>query len=241
MEQLVLGLNLETSQAGGQGQGQGQGQAGGQGQGQASQATAGGIIEVAAYANRRTPGRLYMPVRYGLREISCLLRADDQAAARNGNASRDPVEPFGDTPTGMYEAIPFRRDLPATAVDVLRSYGPWGWFALRPVSGDALAAEKNGRFGLLIHGGDPGKGGELRPTFGCIRVYNADLKAMLDACVRLGVTKLVVNVWEIGGKGAPVAGQPAAAAAAAGGPGGPGGPGDPSGPPPGGPGDPQAA
>ena len=52
---------------------------------------------------------------------------------------------------------------------------------LDPVSGQAKIPKQNGRFGLLIHGGDLNAAGKLRPTFGCVRVFNNDLADLLQA------------------------------------------------------------
>jgi len=52
---------------------------------------------------------------------------------------------------------------------------------LSPVGGQALTAPSTGRTGLLIHSGDPGAGGGLRPTNGCIRLSGADMSALMTA------------------------------------------------------------
>lgn len=52
---------------------------------------------------------------------------------------------------------------------------PPSWISLDPTGGDALSAERNGRFGLLIHGGRL-RDGALRPTFGCLRVDKASMR-----------------------------------------------------------------
>jgi hypothetical protein len=62
-----------------------------------------------------------------------------------------------------------------------RSHGSSGALVLRPVGGQALAAAANGRTGPLIHSGDPGAGGGLRPTNGCVRLSGADMSALMTA------------------------------------------------------------
>ncbi len=41
----------------------------------------------------------------------------------------------------------------------------------------------------MIHGGDPSASGGLRPTHGCVRLANADLKSLLDAITMLQLTE----------------------------------------------------
>jgi len=82
----------------------------------------------------------------------------------------------GNTPTGTYQGDAIRD----TSSWNQRSYGPWGAVHLRPIGGDALAAEALGRRGLLIHGGDPGVHSALRPTYGCLRLSNADMKDLVE-------------------------------------------------------------
>lgn len=108
----------------------------------------------------------------------CFGKADSAGAAEHGNPSRNPLLPWGDTPLGVYDATVARVTV---TPEVERKYGPNGFLTLRPKGGDAKIAEANGRFGLLIHGGAPGPRGGLRPTFGCVRVGNDDLKALIAA------------------------------------------------------------
>lgn len=75
----------------------------------------------------------------------CLGRADQEAAKKVGNPSRNPLRRNGDTPTGTYRAWIGRVILLSP-----RSYGPHPVIRLDPISGDALEAKRNGRSGLLI-------------------------------------------------------------------------------------------
>lgn len=84
----------------------------------------------------------------------------------------------GNTPTGRYEVS----EIADTTNWNQNSYGPNGALRLKPISGNALAAEQQaGRTGLLIHGGALGGtnywrgAGELRATFGCLRLSNRDV------------------------------------------------------------------
>lgn len=89
----------------------------------------------------------------------------------------------GNTPTGEYEIS----EIADTSEWSQYSYGPNGALRLKPISGNALTAEKkHGRKGLLIHGGALGRAkywrgaGELRATFGCLRLSNHDMKRLRE-------------------------------------------------------------
>ena len=98
-----------------------------------------------------------------------------------GRGSRGPGQTEmlknGNTPTGVYSGNVFQENtgLPKD------SYGPWGRVRLEPVSGNALAAKRHHRSGLLIHSGSLGSthsflgAGQLRATNGCLRVSDADM------------------------------------------------------------------
>jgi hypothetical protein len=106
-------------------------------------------------------------------------RAADSIASENGNPTREPVLPFGDPPTGRYKVvgvIPTGRDTPYRA-DL---YGDGGAIVLAPVSGDAALADACGRFQILIHGGHPSEGARLRVSSGNFRVFDHDLKSLID-------------------------------------------------------------
>lgn len=107
--------------------------------------------------------------------VAAFGKADNKKAADNNNPSRDPKKLYGDTPTGTYKSSVDSINLP------LKTYGPYKTIKLEPISGDALVAKNNGRSGILIHGGAAGSGNKLRPTYGCVRVYNDDMKLLLNA------------------------------------------------------------
>ena len=99
----------------------------------------------------------------------CLARSDQSAANAAGNPDRDPLKPMGDLPTGTYTCTLGVVEQPK------RSYGPNPVIHLTPTGGDAMVAAKDGRDGLLIHGGDPTVDGcGLRPTHGCLRLSDDD-------------------------------------------------------------------
>lgn len=111
-------------------------------------------------------------------------RADTEQATRHGNPGRSPLLPYGDTPTGTF-AIPRAVATGAGTRYAEHSYGPNGALVLRPTGGAALTAAVK-RIGLLIHGGDPGKGGVLRATHGCVRLSDADMLRLMQAIARAG-------------------------------------------------------
>lgn len=137
-------------------------------------------IRVVLKKNRALPGTLALigdggEVLFG--PVPALGKADNIEAARRGNHKRDPTKPFGDTPTGEYRGMPFR--WPATPpLAEVRKYGPHGWIALDPETGDALTAKRNGRHGILIHSGEL-RAGNLRVTYGCVRVTDCAMQAIL--------------------------------------------------------------
>jgi len=110
--------------------------------------------------------------------FDCLGKSDNQAAKQRGNPTRNPLFSYGDTPTGDYRG--YVNHLEPTQTND-NTYGPNGIISLDPQSGDALKAKKNGRFGLLIHGGRLRDSIHLRPTFGCVRVSDESMRKILQA------------------------------------------------------------
>lgn len=129
--------------------------------------------------------------------FACLGLADRAAAASHSNPDRNPLRPFGDTPTGLYigAVVPQSPDF--------RTYGAYGRIMLTPHSGQCCVAEAepNLRMGLMIHGGalNPayGKWGGLRPTHGCIRMADVSLHAILKYLDGIQLNRMVVKVEEI--------------------------------------------
>lgn len=136
-------------------------------------------IEVKLSRTRQFPGSLTLTdasdaVLFG--PVPCLGRADGFAAAQHNNAVRDPLKPFGDTPTGTY-ACTLEPAAPTDPAD-LRSYGPNRRILMTGTAGPALEAALL-RSGLMIHGGAPGNGGGLRPTHGCLRLSDENMAALV--------------------------------------------------------------
>lgn len=106
-------------------------------------------------------------------------------ALGRGNAGGGDTQMFedGNTPTGEYQVT----RVESTANLNQSSYGPNGALRLEPIGGNARAS---GRSGILVHGGDPVTEtsrsasfrpiGGLRPTKGCIRLSNSDMKQLVD-------------------------------------------------------------
>lgn len=125
-----------------------------------------------------------------LRSVRCLGKSDSLAATQHNNPTRNPLLPFGDIPTGQYRGVFSVIHQPT------HSYGPYPVIVLNVIAGDCVTAEDNGRWGILIHGGDlAGDNINLRPTHGCLRLDNSSM-AYLNS---LGVKEIVVEVTEAAG------------------------------------------
>lgn len=151
-------------------------------------------VKVPRWPNRLLPGVVKVLGDDGkvLFSAPCLARSDSGKAASEGNKSRDPLHRFGDLPAGQYLAR-----VEPHAMLPQRTYGPHRPIRLLPRQGPAAIAARNGRDGLLQHGGVLSKAGKLRPTFGCVRVTDEaqfEILAILDAA---GVTELPYHVVEI--------------------------------------------
>lgn len=130
--------------------------------------------------NRNLPGvlRVIAPSYYGagpdkqlLPDMACRGKADNRAAAAECNPERNPLRPWGDTPSGDYHAT--RIEL----FEARHSSLGVGWIPLTGASGDALQAMENGRSGLGIHAGRGN--GALMATHGCVRIRDRDFDALV--------------------------------------------------------------
>ncbi len=118
-----------------------------------------------------------------------LGKADGKTAKTKNNPARSRVLPYGDTPTGGYKVTGAFKVGDGTSY-AKKSYGIHGALRLDPVDGEAKQAMEIGqRTGLLIHSGDLGTQKRLRPTNGCLRLSNDDMKALLDELVLVAVFK----------------------------------------------------
>jgi hypothetical protein len=108
--------------------------------------------------------------------------ADHPPGGTAPNPTRDPIRPYGDTPTGEYY---FRDIIPSGdgTTHAASSYGSSGVIRMWPSGGQALEAERNGRTAIFIHAGDLYQG-RLKGTSGCIRLFESDM-AQLVATIRL--------------------------------------------------------
>ena len=106
----------------------------------------------------------------GIYEVPCLGKADNAKAKTHKNPTRDPLLPWGDTPTGVYAPTH------PVWLDKKTQLGE-AWIPIIGISGDALRAVKNGRTGLGIHAG---RGSDkLKPTYGCLRMLAKDFYRMI--------------------------------------------------------------
>ena len=130
--------------------------------------------------DREREGRLWVTEDLGggavFGPVRCRGEADNAAAATHHNPEEDPAATFGDHPYGVSRIATVVHTDPTDAKKV-RSYGPV-FLALHAVSGQAWDARQAGRTGIGIHGGAPGPGGTLRPTYGCLRLDNADVERL---------------------------------------------------------------
>ncbi len=137
-------------------------------------------LSVVLPKGRMSEGTLTATLASGeTRTFRCLGRSDSSAAKSVGNPNRDPLKRFGDLPTGTYRATL----IPPAPAEAARAYGPGVRWVLDGIAGDALQAKKNGRYGILIHGGSVGAPmppNALRPTHGCLRVDNKTIDFLRD-------------------------------------------------------------
>jgi hypothetical protein len=147
-------------------------------------------LHVTLHKNRSLVGIAVLTMATGSTSFACLGLSDKTAAEAHGNPERDPLKPFGNIPTGKYDALSTVAGSPA------RSYGPNRRFLLKATAGQALEAcsAPDPRWGLMMHGGDPLPKGGLRPTHGCIRFSDADMAKLIEL---VGADVLEVTVAEV--------------------------------------------
>lgn len=144
--------------------------------------------------DRNLPGVLRIVDERGVTAFfcPCLGKADNARARAEGNPTRDPLRPFGDTPLGFWKATIGPR---FTKPEDVRTYGVHRVIMLSPLGDDAKRAYDYGRRGIWNHGGALGPGGRLRPTHGCIRVLDDHQAALLDPLDRYFATLPVSQRW----------------------------------------------
>lgn len=101
-------------------------------------------------------------------------KADPALGADYGNPSCDRLKSFGDAPTGGYEVIALLP--PAAEERGAMLVGPNGVIQLRPISGEAAEADRQGRTSLLIHGGRD----HLASTDGSIRIPDEGMAELVS-------------------------------------------------------------
>lgn len=133
--------------------------------------------------------------------FTALGLADKKDAERHNNIERDALKQYGNTPLGEYSVAGF---LPYKDQDDRTRHGPNGKIVLQASSGQALEADRQGnRKYLEIHGGTL-RGYQLRPTNGCIRVSDDDMKQLMLAILfenraptSCKIDTLMVSVWDV--------------------------------------------
>lgn len=116
--------------------------------------------------------------------VDALGRGSNDAANNNDHSNWKLKN--ADVPTGVYETTVVGVGSPSS------SFGPYKrvWFN-NVVSGNSLIAQNNGRDEIMIHGGDPATDSSLpwyplRPTYGCIRLSNANQSVLINAIASAG-------------------------------------------------------
>ncbi|MGC9953346.1 MAG: hypothetical protein ABSD21_03605 [Rhizomicrobium sp.] len=107
-------------------------------------------------------------------------RGSERLAAARGNATRNPLLRFGDTPLGTYRV---RQILPSGNGTIYEAslFGPSGVIVIEAMEGDAALADANGRTRFFIAGGALAPDGCLRSGSGNLRLSNAHQCELLDA------------------------------------------------------------
>jgi hypothetical protein len=152
------------------------------------------------HKNRMMPGKASIVDANGEVKLGpwpCLGCCDSTAAAAHGNPGCDPLQPWGNTPTGDYAIAGLLNH--GTLEANLHSYGPWDTLMLVGTTGDARTATNGAppdRTGIEAHAGDPSSTGGLRVTHGCLRSSNADQKPMVDFIKNAGIVNFTVRVTE---------------------------------------------
>jgi hypothetical protein len=130
------------------------------------------------------------------------------ALARGQSTETDWRSRSSDTPPGLYRVGAIYRDYeadPTTNFSIdRRSYG-WFSFDLEGMEGQEGPGSRDGRDGIMIHGGGTACGWPgawlplqpLHPTLGCIRMHNKDLRDRVLPLAQMGA--VYVSVWQEGG------------------------------------------
>ena len=131
------------------------------------------------------------------------------ALAQGQSTETDWRSRSSDTPPGLYRVGTIYRDYeadPTTTFSVeRRSYG-WFSFDLEGLEGQEGPGSRDGRDGIMIHGGGTACGWPgawlplqpLYPTLGCIRLHNRDLRDRVLPLAQMGA--LYVSVWQEAGR-----------------------------------------
>jgi hypothetical protein len=124
-----------------------------------------------------------------LARFRCLGKADNFKARDKGNPGRDPLKPWGDTPSGTYAP-----QLVARLNGRRREFlGDWFLPLVEPTHGPAVAAldvRGGGRTALGVHAGRGDR--KLMPTNGCVRIETT----AMDRLAQLAAGQPILPVVE---------------------------------------------
>lgn len=147
-------------------------------------------IDIIVPDDRRNEGLL---VVFDNKEI--LFKCYVLAMGTTNNAIMIP-EGHGSTPKGLWSSWYEKVHIGES------SYGKHGLIKVTGISGDALTATKKGRNGIAIHSGHTHKQGNtindnsyLEFTYGCMRVYNADMKTLVETYNKLKNSGKKINIY----------------------------------------------
>lgn len=147
-------------------------------------------IDVIVPNDRRNEGLL---VLFDDKEI--LFKCYVLAMGTTNNAIMIP-EGHGSTPKGLWSSWYEKVHIGES------SYGNHGLIKVTGISGDALEATKKGRSGIAIHSGHTHRQGNtindnsyLEFTYGCMRVYNADMKVLVEQYNKLKNSGKKINLY----------------------------------------------
>jgi hypothetical protein len=137
------------------------------------------IMEIKLFSDKPQYGFLsvysgdqYRSILYPER-VFVYLAVDREKASANRNATLDSLLPYGPAPLGRYKYDSLVRNPSFASIKTSEGHSTYSNYypiQLSGVDGPVKEAKRNGRSHIWIHGGDLDSEGNIRPTFGCIRV-----------------------------------------------------------------------
>lgn len=114
----------------------------------------------------------------------------------NGKNHSNWMKKYADIPTGEYETS-------ITDAKPGNTYGPNKRVSLHPaLNGNAKLAEEAGRDQIMIHGGEQATDSScpwypLKPTHGCIRLFDNDQEQLINQIEKLGGGKGIITIIDV--------------------------------------------